>query len=76
MRKYWDQREPREKVLIGIAVALFVLLFGWLLVLKPLMAYPKAQKRAYEQASVGPKNHQGRGSCSSKGKPFRLRKRF
>jgi len=52
LRKIWEQREPREKVLIGIMLTLFVLFFGWLLALKPIVEYPKAQKRAYEQASA------------------------
>jgi len=51
MRKFWRQRDPREKTLIMIAAGMFVLLIGWLLVLNPILAYPKNQKLAYEQAN-------------------------
>jgi general secretion pathway protein M len=46
----WTEREPREKVLIGVALGLvFVLLLGQF-VIKPMMNYPVAQKRVLEQA--------------------------
>ena len=38
--KFWTEREPREKMLIGIALGLLALIFGTQFIVKPLMAYP------------------------------------
>ena len=50
MMKFWTEREPREKVLIGTAAGLLALILGSQLILKPLMAYPKNQQLKLEQA--------------------------
>lgn len=50
MMSFWQNLAGREKVLVGIAGALFALVVGWFMILQPLMGYPGAQKRAYERA--------------------------
>lgn len=50
MMSFWRNLVPREKVLVVIAIALFVLIFGWALVLKPVLAYPQDQKTIYQQS--------------------------
>lgn len=49
MTRWWTDREPREKVLIGIALALAGILIGWKSVLKPVLSFPKDQKFVYEK---------------------------
>jgi general secretion pathway protein M len=36
MTGWWQERDRREQVLLGIMFALFILVFGWLAVLRPL----------------------------------------
>ena len=48
--KFWTEREPRERLLIAVALGLLALVIGLQFVLKPLMAYPDAQKLKLDQA--------------------------
>ncbi len=50
MMKFWTERDAREKLLIGIALGLAALVLGGQFILKPLLAYPGAQKTAYESS--------------------------
>lgn len=48
--KFWTEREPREKVLIAVALGLLTLVLGLQLVVKPLMAFPQNQQLKLDQA--------------------------
>ena len=48
--KFWTEREPREKLLIGVALGLLALIFGTQFIVKPLMAYPESQQAKLDQA--------------------------
>ncbi|NNC38123.1 MAG: type II secretion system protein M [Acidimicrobiales bacterium] len=48
--KFWTEREPREKILIGAALGLVALIIGSQFIVKPLMAYPDTQQVKLEQA--------------------------
>ena len=50
MIKLWTERQPREKLLIGIAAGLVLLLIAAQFIVKPLSAYPGSQKRLLDQA--------------------------
>jgi general secretion pathway protein M len=50
MIRFWTDRDPREKILIAIALGLALLVLGIQFVLKPAAAYPGAQKLQFEQA--------------------------
>ena len=50
MINLWKERDSREKVLIAIAGLLLAIVLGGQFILKPLLAYPGAQKSAYEKA--------------------------
>jgi type II secretory pathway component PulM len=47
--KFWTERDPREKVLIAIALGLLTLVLGLQLVVKPLMAFPQSQQVKLDQ---------------------------
>lgn len=48
--KFWTERDPREKVLIGTALGLLALIFGSQFVIKPLITFPDNQQSKFEQA--------------------------
>ena len=48
--KFWTDREPREKLLIGIALCLAAVVLCVQFVFKPLSTYPDQQKLKLEQA--------------------------
>ena len=48
--KFWTEREPREKILIGTALGLVALIVGSQFIIKPLMAYPDNQQVKLDQA--------------------------
>lgn len=50
MNTYWQSREPREKVLILIALSLLLALLLWQFVLRPLHVYPAEQYAATQRA--------------------------
>ena len=50
MTGFWAAREPRERVLIGIAAAMLGALLIWLFAVKPLLAYPGAQEKIAQKA--------------------------
>ena len=50
MIKLWTEREPREKLLIGVALGLAAILCLLQFAVKPLSAYPGEQKLKFEQA--------------------------
>ena len=50
LQALWSGLNPRERMLVGIALALTGLLLFWLFVYRPISHYPTSQKRAYERA--------------------------
>lgn len=50
MMSLWNERNDREKILIGVAAALLALLVLWMFVYTPMSNYPAKQERAYKQA--------------------------
>lgn len=49
---FWNEREPREKTLISIAAALIILVIGSQFLVKPILAYPKVTKEAFEKSQA------------------------
>lgn len=52
MREWFFERTPREQALIGIALALAVIVGGWLLVVQPALNYRAESKADYERAAA------------------------
>lgn len=48
----WNERNDREKALIGVAAALLAGLLLWMFVYTPISNYPAKQERAYKQAEL------------------------
>jgi general secretion pathway protein M len=42
---WWRGRSQREQILLGIMIALFLIVFGWLAILRPIEAGLAAAKK-------------------------------
>lgn len=50
MIKFWRNRDRREKILIAVATLLFLVIFFWLFIVKPVLAFPEKQQRLLTKA--------------------------
>ena len=47
---WWRGRSQREQILLGIMIALFLIVFGWLAILRPIEAGLAAAKKDHALA--------------------------
>lgn len=50
LRQYWQEREPREKLLLSIMAVLFILIIGWFFIISPVFSAQDKAQSALDKA--------------------------